>query len=125
MNRVITWIEGIHLRQIVTVLLVTIAFLFSTAFGNSYQHSAQAKALTPEAQQYHSEGGEEFQKAVKDTQESGKNILESAKENIIEKLNLNEPIPPATKEFFQDVKENTQQAVKNPQVVIQGSQNQQ
>jgi predicted PurR-regulated permease PerM len=124
MNRVISWLESIRLRQLVTVLLVTIAFLFSTAFGNTYQQSAQAKALTPEAQQYHSEGGEEFQKAVKNTQESGKNIVESAKENIIEKLNLNEPIPPATKEFFQDVKENTQQAVKNPQVIIKGSQNQ-
>ncbi|MFQ4144799.1 hypothetical protein [Chlorogloeopsis sp. ULAP02] len=124
MNRVISWIESMRLCQIIAVLLVTIAFLFSTAFGNSYQQSAQAKALTPEAQQYHSEGGKEFQKAVKDTQESGKNILESAKDNIVEKLNLNEPIPPATKEFFQDVKENTQQAVKNPQVVIQDSQNQ-
>lgn len=106
--------QNIRLRQLLSVLLVTIAFLFSSSFI-SYNSNLTAKAttLTPEAEQYHTEGGEDFQNTVKKAEDSGKNFLEKTTENIVEKLNLNEPIPPATKEFFQGL-DNTEETVSNP-----------
>jgi hypothetical protein len=52
MNRLISWLQSVFVRVILTLSLVGIAFLLSAAvgYGNSFQ--AQAEPLTPEATQY-------------------------------------------------------------------------
>jgi predicted PurR-regulated permease PerM len=52
MNQVISWLQNVLVRVVLTLSLVGVAFLASAAlgYGNSFQ--AQADPLTPEATQY-------------------------------------------------------------------------
>ena len=52
MNRVISWLQNLLMRVILTLSLVGIAFLISPALGYDNSFQAQAEALTPEATQY-------------------------------------------------------------------------
>ncbi len=127
MNRVISGLPRIRLRQIVTVFLVGLTFFVSTAFdihGNSLQ--AQAEPVTPEATKYQvpeSEPGFKAERIKEDAEKSAKLLAEEGKQvknraaesaedkgkNIFdvlkEKLNLDEPIDPGTKEVAEDIKE--------------------
>jgi hypothetical protein len=98
------------LLQILTVFLVSCAFFIGTAFdqyGNSLL--AQAEPVTPEATQYQVDKPQNpvnnvkdaAQQASKSSQDKGKNFLE----NIREKLNLDEPLDPGTKEVIKDASE--------------------
>jgi hypothetical protein len=99
MNRVISWLQQLQLRQILTTLAIGLIF-FLTAFGQfSYDLQAQAASLTPEARNYqvdNSEPAKNVQKA-----EQG---LKGAAENVREKLNLDEPLPESTKDFFKQIR---------------------
>ncbi len=52
MNRVISWLQNLLMRVILTLSLVGIAFLISPALGYDNSFQAQAEPLTPEATQY-------------------------------------------------------------------------
>ena len=129
MKRVISLLENMRLRQIVTVFLVVLTFLVSTAFdihGNQLQ--AQAEPVTPEATDYKVESAESklemkvertkenaeksakllaeegklvTNRAAESAQDSNKNIFESVKE----KLNLDEPIDPGTKQAVRQLED--------------------
>lgn len=129
MKRVISSLQNIKLRQILTVFLVSLTFLFSTAFdihGNQLQ--AQAEPVTPEATNYKTNGtesqaevkaeriqenAEKSAKLLKDegikvtnraaesAKDPNKNIFESVKE----KLNLDEPIDPGTKKAVRQLED--------------------
>ena len=126
MKRVISGLKNISLRQILTVFLVSITFLFSTAFdihGNQLQ--AQAEPVTPEATDYKvdnkaevkaervkenaeksakllaEEGKQVTNRAAESAQDPNKNIFESVKE----KLNLDEPIDPGTKKAVRQLED--------------------
>ncbi|MES1023300.1 hypothetical protein ABN584_10415 [Gloeocapsa sp. BRSZ] len=118
-----SWLQRIKLRQIVTVFLVALAFMMSTAM------QVQAEPVTPEATSYQvdrvdSQGRpkaeklrEEAEKAEKLLEEEGyksatKTAAEKAQdnnkgffENVKEKLNLDEPIDPGTKQAAEQLKE--------------------
>lgn len=136
----LSWLRNIRLRQVVTSFLVVLTFLVGTTFdvhGNQLQ--AQAEPVTPEAVKYDVDRtsdqlGYETQKAAKNlkddakqasrnavdnTQESGKNILD----NIREKLNLDEPIDPGTKQAGKQLKEAASDAVKAPQRALEKATN--
>ena len=135
MNRVISWLQSIKLRQILTVFLVVLTFFVSTAFdkyGNELQ--AQAEAVTPEATRYQvdragsqlrsdAENAQDVAKDLaRDTKQATKNAKESTKETgnnifdtIREKLNLDEPIDPGTKQAGEQLKEAASEVVKAPQ----------
>lgn len=135
MNRVISWLQSIRLRQILTGFLVVLTFFVSTAFdkyGNELQ--AQAEPVTPEATEYKIDRAgsqlrsdaenvkENAQSAAKDTKQAAKNAKESTQDagnnlfqNIREKLNLDEPIDPGTKQAFEQLKDTASEAVKAPQ----------
>lgn len=131
MNRLISGLQNVFVRVILTLSLVGIAFLASAAlgYGNSFQ--AQAGSLTPEATGYElnsndsalgTETQEKANQLFKDnkqpltapetTQEIGETISEPAKnakqaiegfaDNIREKLNLDQPLYPGTKEVLDD-----------------------
>ena len=139
MKRAISLLKNIRLRQIVTVFLVVLTFLVSTAFdirGNYLQ--AQAEPVTPEATDYNATNSEvpnrtkaeriqeDAEKSAKLLEEEGIKVTnraaESAKdpnknlfESIKEKLNLDEPIDPGTKLAGEQLKEGVSKAVTAPQ----------
>jgi len=132
MNRVFSFVKSIRLGKILTVFLLGSAFLVMQAFSYDYQFQAQAsERITPEAESYKvgdnnlrlnpsNDGRNNLadQKSgnnnVQGVKEGGKNLID----NVVEKLNLNEPVPQSTKEFVNDVKEHPGEiigdAVKGP-----------
>jgi len=140
MNRVISWLQTIRLRQIVTVFLVGLIFFIGTTFdqhGNELQ--AQAEPVTPEANRYQVDRTgsqirldagnvkEKAQDKAKNLAENTKQATKNAKENtrdagknlvqnVREKLNLDGPIDPGTKQTFE-----TSEAVKAPQESLKNS----
>lgn len=145
MNRVISLLQKMRLRQIVTIFLVVLTFLVSTAFdvhGNQLQ--AQAEPVTPEATKYKTDSGDDQisikqerikenaeksaklladegkqvkNQAVESTQDSGKNLFD----NIREKLNLDEPIDPGTKKAVEQLEDTASEAVKAPQRALKNA----
>lgn len=126
MNRVFSWLQSIRLRQIVTVFVVVLTFLVANAFGiDGTQLQAQAEPVTPEARDYGVDTSlgaraervkEDAEKSAKLLEEEGIKVTnraaESAKDpnknifdSIREKLNLDEPIDPGTKQAAEQLKE--------------------
>lgn len=114
---------GVKLRQMIAVVLVALLVVFSNAI------SVQAEPITPEATSYQAEGvdprtiakeekvRENLEKSEKLLEEEGyksatKTAAEKAQdnnkgffENIKDKLNLDEPIDPGTKQAAEQLKE--------------------
>ncbi len=113
MNRIISWLPTFNLHKILTVFLVGIAFLVMQAFSYGNQLQAQAKPLTPEASAYEVDKSDtELIKNDNDlVGESQRNLKDTA-DNVREKLNLDQPIYPGTKEFLNDVQESVKDATK-------------
>jgi hypothetical protein len=113
MNRIISWLPNFNLHKILTVFLVGIAFLVMQAFSYGNQLQAQAKPLTPEASAYEVDKSDtELIKNDNDlVGESQRNLKDTA-DNVREKLNLDQPIYPGTKEFLNDVQESVKDATK-------------
>ncbi|MBV8887584.1 MAG: hypothetical protein JO235_26795 [Chroococcidiopsidaceae cyanobacterium CP_BM_RX_35] len=120
MNRVISWLQSIRLRQIVTVFFVSLTVFIGTAFdlqGNPLQAQAQeawGKVATVEtkaerikedaeksARLLAKEGIQVKNRTAGSTQDAGNNIVD----NVREKLNLDEPIDPGTKQAGEQLKE--------------------
>lgn len=100
------------LRQILATLLVGISLFMVLALPMG-QLQAQAATLTPETAKYQVDRtpnkisiDKENIQAAEDTGDTLMDKIEAAADTVVEKLNLNEPISPSTKEFFNSVKEN-------------------
>jgi hypothetical protein len=124
------------LRQFFTVFLAGILFLVAAV---SQVSPAMAKPLTPEAASYEIDRANSPQElgdrlnsqarehkseianpqyakqAAKNATESAGNKAGNALDNIREKLNLDEPIPESTKEFFSDPVGSFQEEGQYPQ----------
>lgn len=137
MNRVISLLRSIRLRQTVTVFLVVLSLLVGTVDIHGHQLQAQAEPVTPEATSYKvedakteaqvkgerikenaeksakllaEEGKQVKDRAAESAQESGKNLFD----NIREKLNLDEPVDPGTKQAVEQVEETASKAIQAP-----------
>lgn len=110
MNRLMSWLP--NLRQILTVFLVAFAFWTVQVFGYSNLLQAQAKPLTPEATSYEVDATstDEIQNDNK-LVENARQDLKSTADNVREKLNLDQPLYPGTKEFLNDVQESAKDAI--------------
>ncbi|AFZ21442.1 hypothetical protein [Allocoleopsis franciscana] len=131
MNQLIGSLQTLKLPKFITIFLVTFAFLVIPAFSYNPWIIAQAEPLTPEATQYQVnsqdspfreneqekvnqifEDNKNPQPASETTKEIGENLnktpkaakrtLEDVAENIKEKLNLDQPLYPGTKEVLDD-----------------------
>lgn len=139
MNCVISRLQSIKIKQIITVFLVGLTFLISSAFDiNGNQLQAQAEPVTPEATQYKVDPNESeaeikanrikdnAEKSAKLLEDEGINIKNRAAEskgknifeNVKEKLNLDEPIDPGTKKAGEQLKEAAEDVVKAPQKAL-------
>ncbi|MEH2284845.1 MAG: hypothetical protein V7K90_26595 [Nostoc sp.] len=111
MNRVISWLRNIRIFQIVVVFLVGFMFLLGQAF--TYANIALADVKTPEGTYYKGTPNEQGEirndTQINNTQnpQNSQNPIQSAVDNIREKLNLDEKAPEATKEFFDPAKNTT------------------
>ncbi|MBV9389724.1 MAG: hypothetical protein JOZ78_25155 [Chroococcidiopsidaceae cyanobacterium CP_BM_ER_R8_30] len=115
MNRVISWLNSIRLRQLITVLLVSLTVFVGTAFdlhGNPLQAQAQKVSASTKAERIREdaeksakllakEGIQVKNQAAGSTQEASKNPVN----NIRAKLNLDEPIDPGTKQVGEEIKD--------------------
>jgi hypothetical protein len=109
MNRVITWLQKTHLHQMGITLLVGVAWLVSLVVWQS-NLLAQAAPMTPETT--YQVGQPIDQSRVRSDQadqtQSQPNggtttSIQNAADNIREKLNLDQPLPESTKDFFKQV----------------------
>lgn len=124
MNRVISWLQIIRLRQLLTVFLLSLTVFIGTAFdlhGHPLQAQAQeasgkvadvdtspsARAQRVQADAEKSaellakEGIKVQNRAAQSTQKAGNNLIDTVRE----KLNLDEPIDPGTKQVGEEIKE--------------------
>lgn len=131
MNQIINRLPTLKFPKFITVFLVTFAFLVIPAFIYNSSIQAQAEPLTPEVTQYQVnskdspfreneqekvnqifEDNKNPQAASETTKQIGENLnkapkaakrsLGDAAENIKEKLNLDQPLYPGTKEVLDD-----------------------
>jgi predicted PurR-regulated permease PerM len=131
MNRVISWLQNVLVRVVLTLSLVSVALLLSATLSNSPSFQAQAEPLTPEATKYkvnsqdspfRDNDQEKVNELFKDnknpqpasetTKQIGENLnksqktvkenLENVVDNVREKLNLDQPLYPGTKEVLND-----------------------
>jgi hypothetical protein len=118
MNRVISLVKNLRVRQILTVILAGMTFFVMQAFG--YGHSIQALAdntvKTPEGIYYKGTPDADIDRNVvrngKEMTENAKTGLKGAVENIKEKLNLDEPVPQSTKDFLKSTERRVENTVK-------------
>lgn len=99
--------------QTLVAFLVGLAFLVSMVVGASvYELPAQAVPLTPEAKDYQIDHSNtqirvdpgSYQDKVKETGSGLGESLENAADTVRERLNLDQPLPESTKDFFKQVR---------------------
>lgn len=123
MNRVISWLQIIRLRQLLTVFLLSLTVFIGTAFdlhGHPLQAQAQessdkaayvdspssrAQRVQADAEKsaelLAKEGIKVQNRATQSTQKAGNNLIDTVRE----KLNLDEPIDPGTKQVGEEIKD--------------------
>jgi FtsZ-interacting cell division protein ZipA len=131
MNRVLSLLQHVLARVVLTLALVGLAFFLSASLSDSRSLQAQAEPLTPEATKYkvnsqdspfRENDQEKVNEIFKDnknpqpasetTQQIGENLnkpqksvkeaIENVADNVREKLNLDQPLYPGTKEVLDD-----------------------
>jgi hypothetical protein len=112
MNKVISWVKNIHLRQILTVFLMGITIFVIQAFGYSNALQAQAEPVTPEATSYQVERNDKdnIKNDNKLVEKSRRNLKETA-DNVREKLSLDEPLD-SGKEVLKSAQEKVKDVVE-------------
>jgi len=116
-------ISALHRILTVSVLSFCLLGLSGLVPGN-FWGSALAQSLTPEASRYqvdHSGGSYDrsfTRNSNPDPVETSQNQLKGIADNVREKLNLDEPIPDETKEFFGSVKDSVGEVVQHPQKAL-------
>ena len=109
MKQVKSLLQNLSLRKILTVFLVGITVFVIQVFGFINASPALAEAVTPEATSYQVDQVET--KNIKKDNGLIEKVKETA-DNVREKLNLDEPIDPGTKEVFNSVEKQVEKPVK-------------
>jgi hypothetical protein len=94
--------------QVLKTLVLTVILSFSFWFNvTSYSSTALADTNYPKANTYDVEQDEPFYQSntyEKERKQTAGEKAESLKDEVVEKLNLNEPLPKSTKKFIKQVK---------------------
>jgi hypothetical protein len=100
MKKLVYWFKSLILKRTDAVAAIGLSLLLISAL--SYPNmAAQAATLTPEASRYSvPEPDSPIDINNNNPIENLKENLEDTKETIVEKLNLNEPLPESTKDFL-------------------------
>ncbi|MBD2041725.1 hypothetical protein [Microcoleus sp. FACHB-672] len=122
MQKVISQLKNLRLRQVLSAFLVATVLFFSAPFitGNASQALA-AGALTPEGNAYEidkaSRPGNSIPQKPLPPNTNGKNLGETLRE----RLNLDQPVPESTKEFFGSVKDKAEDILEAPQHALENA----
>ncbi|KOP25203.1 hypothetical protein AMR41_17510 [Hapalosiphon sp. MRB220] len=123
MNRIISLVKSLRLRQIMTVVLAGLTIFVMQAFTNVLPAQADNTVESPYGYYYKGTPDEnvvnrDFDKNINLrnnerslTDNASKNLKDTA-DNIREKLNLDEPLPQSTKDFLRSTKEKTEDLVE-------------
>ncbi len=108
----------IRLRQLLTMAVLSVALWL----GAVVEQGAIADTLTPEATSYqassHTAPTIDLNEETNKQARNAKSNLQSAADNVREKLNLDQPIHPDTKEFFRDVQEKANETLEDVQEAV-------
>lgn len=113
MNRLLSWLQNLLLRQIITIFMLGFVFFSLQAFsyGNSMLVAQADTVKTPEGIYY--KGTPDEGRVRNDRQlENAQRRLKETGDNVREKLNLDEETPEATKEFLESVQNKVEKTVE-------------
>lgn len=108
MNRVMSWLHKTNLRHLLATLVITLMLVIGSVlglFGDTLQ--ASAEPVTPEASRYQTSGQAGIESAKTRADEVGDEATGSLKgvaDTVREKLNLDQPLPESTRDFFKQIK---------------------
>ncbi|MBV6622273.1 MAG: hypothetical protein KI793_04835 [Rivularia sp. (in: Bacteria)] len=104
-QRLIYWIQNIVKKRTDAVVLIGLGLVFVSVF--SYPNIAVAKPLTPEATTKYQVPDADSKIDIDDKKpvENLKESFKETKDTIVEKLNLNEPLPESTKDFLRSTED--------------------
>lgn len=104
-KKIIYWFKNLINKRTDAVFLIGLSLIFVSVF--SYPNIAVAKPLTPEATSRYQVPDADSKIDIDDKNpvENLKDNLEDTKDNIVEKLNLNEPLPKSTKDFLRSTED--------------------
>lgn len=105
-EKIVYWFQNLIKKRTDAVALIGLSLIFISAL--SYPNmAAQAKPLTPEATNRYQvpEPDSRIDVGDKNPVENAKENLKDAKDTIVEKLNLNEPLPESTKDFLRSTED--------------------
>lgn len=96
-------LNKIGLSRLLASVLLAIALVFSVPFATTNNYRALADSVVSPQDSYQTEKSPYFRSEDSSRQEKA-DKAESLQEKVVEKLNLNEPVPPSTKKFFKQIK---------------------
>ncbi|MBD2692232.1 hypothetical protein [Anabaena catenula] len=111
MNQFLNFLQRKFFPSIVVISLVTFTFFGFPALNYSNSLAQADTVKTPEGIYYKGTPDTGKIRNDKSVENAPKKLKETA-ENIKERLNLDEPVPDATKEFLEDVKTNVEKTVE-------------
>jgi hypothetical protein len=96
-------LNKIGLSRLFAFVLLAIALIFGVPFATTNSYQALADSVVSNRDSYQTEKSPYYSSDNSLDKEKADNA-ESAKKTVVEKLNLNEPVPPSTKKFFKQIK---------------------
>ncbi|MBE9227980.1 hypothetical protein IQ264_21385 [Phormidium sp. LEGE 05292] len=100
--------QKLNFRKLIVLSIATITLFFGQIINAGNSLLAQSSSITPEGDYY--QVAPEY--AGKGPVNSVKETVKNATENVVEKLNLNEPLPPETKNFINQVEDSVGNTAK-------------
>lgn len=120
MNRLISLLQNDRFRVVVTASIIAVTFLIASVFGYN-PLEANALTTTPEARQYQVDHSTTKIPSPSIPEITSQPPLKETANNVREKLNLDQPIAPQTKEFIHSIKENIHETVESVKEALPGS----
>ena len=100
--------KTLNFRKLIVLCMATVTLFLGQFLNSGNSLFAQSSSITPEGDYY--QVAPEY--AGKGPVNSVKETVKNATENVVEKLNLNEPLPPSTKKFINQVEDSVGNAAK-------------
>ncbi len=107
-KKLVYWFQNLINKRTDAVILIGLSLIFVSVF--SYPNIAEAKPPTPEATSRYQVPDADYRIDI-DDKKPVENLKET-KDTIVEKLNLNEPLPESTKDFLRSTEDKINDTVE-------------
>jgi hypothetical protein len=92
----------ISLSRLLIIIVLELALVFGLPFANANNNRALAASVVSKQDNHQIEKSDNSPYYSSDKKQVDN--TESLQEKVVDKLNLNEPVPPSTKKFFKQIK---------------------